>query len=93
MNRIVDEDLLATVRELPCMACGRTPAGHAHHVKTRGSGGHDLASNCMPLCPTHHAHIHQSGTAAMARWYPVIHNWLVEAGWTYDPFFDRWRLP
>lgn len=73
-KRIVDEDLLALVRTLPCMACGITPS-HAHHLTTRGAGGDDVPENLMPLCGEHHAEMHLS-YSRFIRKYPVVRNWL-----------------
>lgn len=58
--RIQDEELLSTVRTLPCLACLAPPPSHAHHVTTRKAGGSDVAENVMPLCPLHHSAWHQN---------------------------------
>jgi hypothetical protein len=77
-KRLVDLDLLETVRSLPCLACGRTPS-EAHHVTTRGAGGDDLAENLMPLCTWHHQEWHM-GIRKMLERYPSVLYWLELAG-------------
>jgi hypothetical protein len=79
-KRIVDRELLETVRNLPCMACGIQPAGHAHHVDSRGAGGDDVFDNLMSLCPTHHAQWHQKGPGYMMDHYESVTTWLEIAG-------------
>ena len=82
-KRIVDEELLSVVRGLPCIACRQTPV-HAHHVTSRGAGGHDTAENLMPLCVQHHAEWHQGGPGKMVRTYPSVRYWLEAA--------ERWDV-
>lgn len=91
-KRIVDESLLDTVRKLPCLACssedpaagmaalgGDENISHPHHVKSKGAGGDDVATNIMPLCPIHHRQWHDKGEDFMRRRYVVIGAWLEEA--------------
>jgi mitochondrial fission protein ELM1 len=54
--RVHDEKNLAAIRKLPCRLCGALPPSHAHHVKSRGSGGSDR--NVVPLCWRHHREVH-----------------------------------
>lgn len=95
--RIVNEELLETVRNLPCLACASIdPEGareamwenkirsHPHHVKTKKSGGPDLPHNLAPLCFKHHRSIHDIGTEAMADQFMVFRDWLVLGGWEYS---------
>lgn len=79
--RIVDEELLETVRSLPCMGCGQTPS-HPHHLTSRGAGGGDIPTNVIPLCPVHHAEFHQQPGKTIRK-YPSIRYWL-EAAERYD---------
>jgi hypothetical protein len=80
--RIVDEELLAFVRTIPCLACGVTPS-HAHHVTTKGAGGGDTVSNLMPLCWKHHSEWHLSFVKFIPK-YPVVRSWLELA--------ERWDI-
>lgn len=89
-KRIVDKNLLELVRRLPCLACThKDPLGalaairgdwdcmsDAHHVKTRGAGGDDVATNVMPLCREHHADWHRRGEAWMSQTYQTVRRWL-----------------
>jgi hypothetical protein len=103
--RVVDEDLLETVRNLPCMACAdKDPHGayeavfenqvrsHPHHLITRGSGGHDLPWNVIPLCVKHHQEIHNVGIGVVAQRYKTVFDWLVGAEWIFlHPYI--WLAP
>lgn len=78
-RRFVDHELLETVRELRCLACGRTPCD-PDHVTTRGAGGDDVAVNVWPLCREHHSERHMKGLNHMAKKYPACMHWLELAG-------------
>lgn len=86
-KRIVDKELLDTVKTLPCIACNSYPA-EAHHLKTVGSGGDDTAENCIPTCRYHHRQFHDHGIPFMADNYPSVAHWLKAAGWTKEPRGD-----
>ena len=88
LKRIEDPGLIATVQQLVCLACFKRPC-HAHHVKTRGAGGHDVPENLMPLCAEHHRMIHDKGTSHMATVFPSVRHWLLLAGWCCDG--GRWK--
>lgn len=75
MQRVVDLNLIETVRTLPCMACGITPS-QAHHVTTVGAGGGDIPENLMPLCAKHHSEWHTAGPSVMVKKYPSVYHWL-----------------
>lgn len=89
-ERIVDLELLETVRNLPCMACQKSPRSHPHHIKTVKSGGDDVAENVVALCPAHHVEIHSKGIDHMANKYPLFFDWLFVAGWVKNEF-GRWK--
>jgi 5-methylcytosine-specific restriction endonuclease McrA len=78
-KRIVNEKLLAEIRKLNCIGCGRRGA-EAHHVTTRGSGGDDVPDNLMPLCRICHTKIHQIGTSKMAEKHSGVKHWLMSHG-------------
>ncbi len=101
-KRHVDEELLETVRSLPCMAClseagsldgflADTTRSHPHHLITRGAGGGDVATNVMPLCQKHHQMVHRRGLYYMSQMYSLIPNWLQAAGWSFDTRSKKWR--
>jgi 5-methylcytosine-specific restriction endonuclease McrA len=85
----VSKDLLAVVRSLPCLHCAKQPAGHAHHVKTRKSGGGDEAENLMPLCPAGHHEVHTIGLTSFAEKHGAVKHWLELAGW--EIMDGKWR--
>lgn len=74
--RVKDTELLSVVRSLPCIACAKEPAGQVHHCSTVGSGGDDIAENCMPLCHMHHAEVHQCGWNKFMKKYASVRKWL-----------------
>lgn len=80
-KRVSDPELLEVVRELPCLACLRTPCD-PHHLTTRGAGGGDTADNLIPLCRTHHQEWHAKGAVYMSFTYKAIEGWLELAGRT-----------
>lgn len=90
IKRIVDLKLLEAVRLLPCSVCGiRYDVIHAHHVKSRKSGGPDIEKNVMSLCVKHHVEVHQFGVYTMSMKYPLFKRWLVLRGWELEG--NRWR--
>ena len=74
-----------------CEVCGSNPVA-LHHVKSYGSGGSDDSWNLAPLCVEHHNEIHSAkmGTAQFAIKYHKFETWLIENGWEYDDFTERW---
>lgn len=92
-KRIVNEALLDVVRSLPCMACALPGPSHPHHIRSRGSGGHDIVPNLISLCWQHHELIHSRGLTYMAREFGSVRYWLEGAGWTWDEMEDAWSPP
>lgn len=74
-KRIVDEELLEKIRQLPCAIKGRLCTGDIdpHHIKSRGAGGDDVEENLIPLCREHHTEIHQIGKIKFRSKYPHLH--------------------
>ena len=61
-RRIRNKDHLRYVASQPCAVCGRTPS-HAHHVRyaqPRGLGLKVSDEFTVPLCATHHHHLHET---------------------------------
>lgn len=91
-NRVVDPELLAEVRKLPCIACITPIAVEAHHVTTVGAGGDDVPENVMPLCFTHHRGGSDSwhrDPGRFIRKFPSVRYWLEIAG--REDILDRYR--
>ena len=81
IKRLEDPELLALIRTLPCIACkpgSQVFNTEAHHVTTRGAGGHDVPENLIPLCSQHHHEWHLN-TGKMIRKYPSVEHWLLLA--------------
>lgn len=81
-KRIKDPELLATIRTLPCIACGRPGPSDAAHVTSRGAGGDDVAANVLSLCRTHHQIQHLKGFRFMITEFPSVKTWMQLAGRT-----------
>jgi hypothetical protein len=68
-KRIRSKKHLRFVASQPCMICGRSPS-HAHHIRYAQSCGLGLKVSdefTIPLCATHHHHIHT--TAKEQEWW------------------------
>ena len=62
-KRIRCKEHLRFVASQPCLICGRAPS-HAHHIRHAQSRGLALKVSdefTVPLCATHHHHIHTTG--------------------------------
>lgn len=79
--RVVDKELLAVVRRLPCLAClpVTTMSSDPHHLTSRGAGGGDTADNLIPLCRGHHTELHQIGIVTFFSRYKIVRSWLEAA--------------
>jgi hypothetical protein len=61
-RRVRNKEHLRHVAGQPCAVCGRTPS-HAHHIRyaqPRGLGLKVSDEFTVPLCATHHQHLHQT---------------------------------
>ena len=83
-NRIINISLLKTYHFKPCEVCSSLKSIVAHHVKNKGSGGHDIPINLMALCQKHHHEIHQGGRDKFLKKYPMVQQWLNLNGWEID---------
>lgn len=67
------EPYLRWVRSQPCVYCGRSPAGEAHHLIGVGSGLSGMGLTApdqyvMPLCRRHHEQIHRDPDLLQHQW-------------------------
>lgn len=60
-KRIVYKELIEKYQSMKCAACTDWQNVSAHHIKSRGSGGHDIHENLIPLCLRCHTEIHKIG--------------------------------
>ncbi len=60
-QRIVDKKLLKEMAQVPCEVCGGQWSVVAHHITTKGAGGHDLPENLISLCVLCHNKAHHGG--------------------------------
>lgn len=68
-KRKKDRDLLDTYHDHVCAVCGRWDGVVGHHIKSKGSGGDDVAENLLALCQKHHNEIHFIGTIKFNKKY------------------------
>ncbi len=73
-----------------CVICGlsATPA----HIKGVGAGGDDVKQNMAPLCGKHHTEQGSTGMKSFANKYKSFKEWLLNNGWQFDEFIQKWRL-
>ena len=59
-KRIVNPTAIKAARKKFCQNCGayNEEGWHVHHIKTKGSGGDDVAENLVTLCPACHTKVH-----------------------------------
>jgi hypothetical protein len=59
-KRIVNPAAIKAARKKFCQNCGayNEEGWHVHHIKTKGSGGDDVAENLVTLCPACHTKVH-----------------------------------
>lgn len=81
MDRIEDQLLRDHFSSQRCLICNNPPPNDGHHVKSRGSGGHDIAVNLVTLCRRHHTELHQYGINKFIQVYPKFLPVLSEKGW------------
>lgn len=81
IKRIEDSELLDTFRDQKCIGCGRWGCDPAH-IKSRGSGGDDVADNLISLCRECHSEQHQMGWNRFSERRPAIHFELRRKGWS-----------
>lgn len=89
-KRIVNTEVLESVRGTPCVICAK-PSDPAH-IKSRGSGGDDAPDNVLPLCRFHHQIQHAKGWSMFCSMYPAVGEALSKRGWGMVLEFGVWRL-
>lgn len=90
-KRIVDFELLASVKRQSCDACGRRPADPAH-IYARGAGGPDTAWNVIPLCRLCHIKQHTKGWVSFVEARFALKIKLQQMGWLTPPQSPTGRL-
>jgi len=89
-KRIKNFDLLEQIRKQPCLVC-RKISGEVHHIKSRGSGGHDIESNLIPLCRVHHTEVHKIGLNRFSEKYKEMSLFLTSNGWEFSASVNKWK--
>lgn len=82
-KRVEDRDLLDKFHSMRCIACGTSPCDPCH-IKSRGSGGHDLEENIVPMCRKHHTQHHAIGWFRFCQQHPSVRWILHKKGWVFD---------
>lgn len=89
-KRIINKKLTTSYRSKPCVICHSKNLVSGHHIKSKGSGGHDLDINLVALCFKHHEEIHRGLNKFVSK-YPVMENILIKKGWLFDENYNKWR--
>lgn len=86
-KRIVDTELLQSIRGMPCLVTGCGKPSDPCHVTPRSQGGGDTRENVIPMCRQHHAMQHQLGWSEFVQRNPSVKSKLLELGRT--DIFER----
>ncbi len=89
-RRIKNRKALDETAAKPCLICG-SKADPAH-IKSRGAGGADEASNLLALCRAHHTEQHAIGFVRFAEKHPKVLRALEARGWEIVELFGLKRL-
>ena len=89
-KRIVDLDLIKSMRRSPCENCGSRDRVVGHHIKTQGSGGGDVIHNLIPLCFKCHFDIHLFGNSRFAKDNFMFMNFLILNDWQLCAIRGKW---
>jgi hypothetical protein len=89
-HRKIDEELIREVSKQACVVCGKRPAGEAHHIKTKGSGGGDYIWNLCPVDRFCHQRFHSKGLNHMVRRFNPVREFLIRNNWEWDATLNRW---
>lgn len=91
-KRIVNKELCDSYREMRCAVCFMKGGGLicGHHIKTKGSGGHDHSKNLMPLCQQHHREVHDKGLEWFVNEYDTAREYLEWLGFEIHPEYIAW---
>lgn len=80
-KRVVDLDLIQSIKQMPCCCCGARDNIDPSHIRSVGSGGGDLPHNVKPLCRSCHIQWHQYGAVEMTERNPKLKQYLESKGW------------
>lgn len=83
-KRKIDLIFLQSIREKPCLVCGKRPSD-PDHMSSVGAGGDDDQNNVWPLCRQHHRERHDLGIETFIskhhlEYYLRDHGWEVVNG-------------
>ena len=77
-KRIVNKDLCNSYQDMSCAICFIRGGGRicGHHIKPKGSGGHDHTKNLIPVCHKHHMEFHNKGLRYVINTYDTAKEYL-----------------
>lgn len=88
--RYVNEENVEAVKNSPCIITGTPPPSDCHHVRSRGSFGHDYVWNLCPLTRELHQEFHKTGFTTFADKHPKFKAWLLYNGWEFNQQTRKW---
>jgi hypothetical protein len=79
-----------------CVCCGLIGDGMTcyHHLLTQKSHPElkENKRNMISVCQNHHNMFHSRGIDYMATKFPLVKDWLMNNGWEYNSFLQKWIL-
>ena len=82
---------LSEFRKRPCIACDWTPSEVAH-IRSRGAGGKNGESDCIPLCREHHVTQHAYGWKRFLEMFPKVRAHIESLGWEFAEVTGRFLM-
>lgn len=82
--------LLERIRQGPCQACGKVTRCDIEHLRTRAAGGTNREFNLWSACRTCHIEKGSQGISHMVAKYPRFKEMILEKGWVYDDYMQKW---
>jgi len=86
--RIINKALLQSYHSKKCIICNTQ--AEPHHIKSVGSGGHDLDDNLLSICRLHHHQAHAMGLRRFTDKFPQVESELITKGWELDEYTNKW---
>jgi len=90
-KRIINKELCKKYTSYNCLICGGNNLVSGHHIMSKGSGGHDIEWNLMPLCFNHHTEVHVCGLVKFSLLYDLVKVFLDKNNWELCELTNKWR--
>lgn len=91
VKRVKNKKLTDSYEHKPCLVCGLR-LSCAAHIKSKGSGGHDIPENLLVLCKLCHTEQHTLGIITFAEKYKSVMIFYINNGFEIIEQGGRKRL-